>query len=70
MKKKLQQGQSLSRKEQSNIKGGAFIKNKCFWVCSTPYGPVTFPVGDTCNIQWLIDPCLQYDGVTKGCYCQ
>jgi hypothetical protein len=62
------QGTPLSRNEKSKITGGAAAV-RCFWFCSTPTGPVTFPVGTTCNIAWLIDPCLQYGGVTKGCKC-
>jgi hypothetical protein len=69
MKKNLQKGQTLSRNEQSKVQGGAAIAQNCFWFCSTPNGPVSFPVGNTCNIAWLIDPCIQYGGVTRGCKC-
>jgi hypothetical protein len=74
MKKFSPKGKSLSRKEQRNITGGIApggiaAGGNCFWVCKTPGGIVTFPVGNTCNIQWLIDPCIQYGGVTRGCFC-
>jgi hypothetical protein len=67
MKKLMQTGKSLTRKEKHNVKGG-FGGTLCYFICLFPNGSgFKFDAQGTCD--WFQDPCLAFGAQSAGCRC-